>query len=80
MRRRSLFRREGCEATPTAPSRARVGFSTWLIVNREVEGEGLIMLSEKIKNDLFYVCSLVEYVERKTNNKRVEKSCRDVKI
>ena len=28
------------------------------------------MMSEKEKNDLFYVCSLVEYVGRKTNNKR----------
>ena len=29
-----------------------------------------MMLLEKIKNDLFYVCSLVEYVGRKTDNKR----------
>ena len=28
------------------------------------------MISESKKNDLFYVCSLVEYVGRKTNNKR----------
>ena len=28
------------------------------------------MMSEKKKNDLFYVCSLVEYVGRKTNNRR----------
>ena len=28
------------------------------------------VLDEKKKNDLFYVCSLVEYVGRKTNNKR----------
>ena len=28
------------------------------------------VLNEKRKNDLFYVCSLIEYVGRKTNNKR----------
>ncbi len=28
------------------------------------------MISEKEKNNLFYVCSLVEYVGRKTKNKR----------
>ena len=28
------------------------------------------VLDEKKKNDLFYVCSLVEYVGRKTNNNR----------
>ena len=28
------------------------------------------MILESKKNDLFYVCSLVEYVGRKTNNKR----------
>ena len=28
-----------------------------------------MILSEKIKDDLFYVCSLIEFVGRKTNNK-----------
>lgn len=27
-------------------------------------------MTEKMKNDLFYVCSLIEYVARKTKNKR----------
>ena len=30
------------------------------------------MISEKEKNDLFYVCSLVEYVGRKTKNRRCD--------
>ena len=27
-------------------------------------------MSDKEKNDLFYVCSLIEYIARQTNNKR----------
>ncbi len=27
-------------------------------------------MTEKEKNDLFYVCSLIEYIARQTNNKR----------
>jgi hypothetical protein len=27
-------------------------------------------MTEKMKNDLFYVCSLIEYIARKTKNKR----------